>query len=190
MRPFLHTEDTILYTSCFDANGGLFETILDAECAVISDALNHASIIDGIRLCKARRYRYAHSDLADLEAKLQEAADAKMRLIATDGVLQHGWRCSQTSKRSVTSPSSYDAMVVVDDSHATGFFGKTGRGSVEHCGVLGRVDLITSTLGKALGGGLGGLPRQAARRSSICFGSVRVLISSPTPSPRPLCTRA
>ncbi len=152
---FLGTEDTILYTSCFDANTGLFETILDADCAVISDELNHASIIDGIRLCKAQRHRFSHSDMSDLERILKETQEAKIRLIATDGVFSMdgdvanlGAICDLADR--------YDALVMVDDSHATGFFGKTGRGSIEHCGVMGRVDIITSTLGKALGGASGG----------------------------------
>ena len=152
---FLRTEDTILYTSCFDANGGLFETILDEECAVISDQLNHASIIDGIRLCKAERHRYAHSDMEELERLLQQTQKSKIRLIATDGVFSMdgdvarlGDICDLADK--------YGAMVMVDDSHATGFFGKSGRGSIDHCGVMGRVDIITSTLGKAMGGASGG----------------------------------
>ncbi len=152
---FLGTEDTILYSSCFDANGGLFETILDAESAVISDQLNHASIIDGIRLSKARRYRYAHADMTDLEEKLKEAQDARIRLIATDGVFSMDGDVAPLDKICDLA-EKYDALVMVDDSHATGFFGPTGRGSIEHCGVMGRVDIITSTLGKALGGASGG----------------------------------
>ena len=156
LSEFLGTEDTILYSSCFDANGGLFETLLGPDDAVISDALNHASIIDGIRLCKARRYRFAANDMTDLEAKLQEAADARMRMIATDGVFSMdgaianlGAICDLAEK--------YDAAVMVDDSHATGFVGARGRGTHEYRGVMGRVDVITSTLGKALGGASGGL---------------------------------
>lgn len=154
---FLETEDTILYSSCFDANAGLFETVLGEDDAIISDALNHASIIDGIRLCKSKRYRYEHLDLADLEAKLQQAdADgARVKMVATDGVFSMdgdiaplGAICDIAER--------YGALVMVDDSHATGFVGRTGRGSVEHCGVMGRVDVITSTLGKALGGASGG----------------------------------
>ncbi|WP_127519881.1 glycine C-acetyltransferase [Mesorhizobium sp. Z1-4] len=152
---FLGMEDTILYSSCFDANAGLFETLLGPEDAIISDALNHASIIDGVRLSKARRYRYANNDMADLETKLKEAEDARFRLIATDGVFSMdgiianlGGVCDLAEK--------YDAMVMVDDSHAVGFVGAHGRGSSEHCGVEGRVDLITGTLGKALGGASGG----------------------------------
>ncbi|MEM0923250.1 MAG: glycine C-acetyltransferase [Pseudomonadota bacterium] len=152
---FLGTEDTILYPSCFDANGGLFETILGPEDAVISDALNHASIIDGIRLSKARRLRYANNDMAELEARLQEAADARFRLIATDGVFSMdgviadlGSICDLAER--------YDAMVMVDDCHATGFLGANGRGTPEYCGVEGRIDILTGTLGKALGGASGG----------------------------------
>ena len=152
---FLGTEDTILYSSCFDANGGLFETLLTAEDAVISDELNHASIIDGIRLCKAARYRYRNCDLEDLEKQLQAAAKARFKLIATDGVF---------SMDGVIAPlqeicdlaEKYGALVMVDDSHATGFLGEHGRGSIEYRKVIGRVDIITSTFGKALGGAGGG----------------------------------
>ena len=152
---FLSTDDTILYTSCFDANGGLFETILSSEDAVISDTLNHASIIDGIRLCKAQRYRYANSDMVDLEEKLKEAKNARLRLIATDGVFSMDGTIAKLDKI-VSLAEKYDAMVMVDDSHATGFVGKTGRGSGEYNGVLNKIDIITSTLGKALGGASGG----------------------------------
>ena len=152
---FLSTDDTILYTSCFDANGGLFETILSTEDAVISDTLNHASIIDGIRLCKAQRYRYANSDMVDLEEKLKEAQNARLRLIATDGVFSMDGTIAKLDKI-VSLAEKYDAMVMVDDSHATGFVGKTGRGSGEYNGVLNKIDIITSTLGKALGGASGG----------------------------------
>ena len=152
---FLSTDDTILYTSCFDANGGLFETILSSEDAVISDTLNHASIIDGIRLCKALRYRYANSDMVDLEEKLKEAKNARLRLIATDGVFSMDGTIAKLDKI-VSLAEKYDAMVMVDDSHATGFVGKTGRGSGEYNGVLNKIDIITSTLGKALGGASGG----------------------------------
>ena len=152
---FFGTDDTILYTSCFDANGGLFETLLGPEDAVISDALNHASIIDGIRLCKAQRYRYANSDMADLEAKLKEAQGARLRLIATDGVFSMDGFIAKLDEITLLA-KKYDAMVMVDDSHATGFVGKTGRGSAEHCGVMDKVDVWTSTLGKALGGASGG----------------------------------
>ena len=152
---FLQTDDTILYTSCFDANGGLFETLLGGEDAVISDALNHASIIDGIRLCKAQRYRYPHSDMTELEGVLQKTQDVRTRLIVTDGVFSmDGFVARLESICDLAE--NYNALVMVDDSHATGFFGKTGRGSIEHCGVMGRVDIITSTLGKALGGASGG----------------------------------
>jgi glycine C-acetyltransferase len=150
---FLGMEDTILYGSCFDANGGLFETLLGEQDAVISDALNHASIIDGVRLSKAQRYRYANNDMADLEARLKEAADARFRLIATDGVFSMDGIIANL--RGVCDlAEKYDAMVMVDDSHAVGFVG--GRGAAEHCGVEGRVDIITGTLGKALGGASGG----------------------------------
>ena len=152
---FLQTDDAILYTSCFDANGGLFETLLDPEDAVISDALNHASIIDGIRLCKASRHRYPNSDMAELEKILQKTQDARTRLIATDGVFSMDGFVAKLDEICDLA-KKYDALVMVDDSHATGFFGKTGRGSVEHRGVMKRVDIITSTLGKALGGASGG----------------------------------
>ncbi len=152
---FLHTEDTILYTSCFDANGGLFETLLGKEDAIISDALNHASIIDGVRLCKAQRHRYPNSDMAELENILQKTEDARSRLIVTDGIFSmDGFVANLESICDLAE--KYDALVMVDDSHATGFFGPTGRGSIEHCNVMGRVDIITSTLGKALGGASGG----------------------------------
>ena len=152
---FLGTEDTILYSSCFDANDGLFETILDADCAVFSDALNHGSIIDGIRLCKAKRYRFAHGDMHELEQALQDAQSAKIRLIATDGVFSMDGDIAKL-ETICHFAHRYDALLMVDDSHATGFLGKTGRGSIEHCGVMGQVDIITSTLGKALGGAAGG----------------------------------
>jgi glycine C-acetyltransferase len=152
---FLGTEDTILYSSCWDANGGLFETILGPEDAVISDELNHASIIDGVRLCKARRLRYKNNDMADLEAKLAEAADTRFRLIATDGVFSmDGVICDLDKVCDLAD--RHDALVMVDDSHAVGFLGKSGRGTHEHRGVMGRVDIITGTLGKALGGASGG----------------------------------
>ena len=152
---FLGTEDTILYSSCFDANGGLFETLLDADCAVLSDALNHASIIDGIRLCKAQRYRFAHSNLEKLEQALQKTQSAKIRLIATDGVFSMDGDIAQLTQICDLA-NKYDALVMVDDSHGTGILGENGRGSIEHCEVMGRVDIITSTLGKALGGATGG----------------------------------
>lgn len=152
---FLHTEDTILYAACFDANAGLFETLLDAECAIISDQLNHASIIDGIRLCKAQRHRFKHADMDDLERILQETQDAKIRMIATDGVFSMDGDIARLDAICDLA-DKYDAMVMVDECHATGFLGETGRGSIEECGVMGRVDVITSTLGKALGGASGG----------------------------------
>ena len=152
---FLQTNDTILYTSCFDANGGLFETLLGPEDAIISDALNHASIIDGIRLCKAERHRYPNSDMAELESILQKTQDARTRLIATDGVFSMDGFVAKL-ETICDLAEKYNALVMVDDSHATGFFGKTGRGSIDHCSVMGRVDVITSTLGKALGGASGG----------------------------------
>jgi glycine C-acetyltransferase len=154
---FLGMEDTILYTSCFDANAGLFETILGPDDAIISDALNHASIIDGVRLCKAKRFRFLHMDMADLEVKLQEAkaAGCPKIMIATDGVFSMDGDIAPLGAICDLA-DQYGAMVMVDDSHATGFTGKTGRGSIEHCGVMGRVDVVTSTLGKALGGASGG----------------------------------
>ena len=154
---FFGTEDTILYSSCFDANGGLFEVMLTAEDAVISDELNHASIIDGIRLCKAKRYRYKNNDMADLEAQLQaaDAAGARLKLIATDGVFSMDGIIANL-QGVCDLADKYGAMVMVDDSHASGFVGKHGRGSTEHCGVMGRVDVITGTFGKALGGASGG----------------------------------
>ena len=152
---FLGTEDTILYSSCFDANGGLFETLLDADCAVLSDALNHASIIDGIRLCKAQRYRFTHNNMDELEQALQDTQSAKIRLIATDGVFSMDGDIARLNQICDLA-DKYNALVMVDDSHGTGILGETGRGSIEHCGVMGRVDIITSTLGKALGGATGG----------------------------------
>lgn len=152
---FLGTEDTILYSSCFDANGGLFETVLGEEDAVISDALNHASIIDGIRLCKASRFRYSNNDMADLERQLQAAAGARSRLIATDGVFSMDGTVADL-QGICDLADRHGAMVMVDDSHAVGFMGANGRGSHEHRGVMGRVDVITGTLGKALGGASGG----------------------------------
>ena len=152
---FLRTGDTILYSSCFDANTGLFETLLDERDAVISDALNHASLIDGIRLCKAKRLRYAHSDMEQLEAALKDASSCRLRLIATDGVFSMDGDLA-TLDRIVELADRYDAAVVVDDSHATGVLGNKGRGTPDHFGVADRVDLITSTLGKALGGASGG----------------------------------
>ncbi|MDK2765451.1 MAG: glycine C-acetyltransferase [Alteromonas macleodii] len=154
---FLGTEDTILYPSCFDANGGLFETLLGPEDAIISDALNHASIIDGVRLCKAKRYRYANNDMAALEEQLKQAdADgARFKIIATDGVFSMDGVIADLASI-CDMADKYDAMVMVDDCHATGFLGENGKGSHEYCGVMGRVDIITGTLGKALGGASGG----------------------------------
>jgi glycine C-acetyltransferase len=152
---FLETEDTILYSSCFDANGGVFETLLGAEDAVISDELNHASIIDGIRLSKAQRFRYKNRDMADLEAQLQAAQSARFRLIATDGVFSMDGYIAPL-KDICDLADKYNAMVMVDDSHAVGFVGKRGRGTHEHCGVVGRIDVFSGTLGKALGGASGG----------------------------------
>jgi glycine C-acetyltransferase len=150
-------EDAILYSSCFDANGGLFETLLGAEDAIISDALNHASIIDGVRLCKAKRFRYANNDMVELEARLKEAREAGARhvLIATDGVFSMDGVIANL-KGVCDLADKYDALVMVDDSHAVGFVGENGRGSHEYCDVMGRVDIITGTLGKALGGASGG----------------------------------
>ncbi len=152
---FLHTEDTILYAAAFDANGGVFEPLFGPEDAIISDTLNHASIIDGVRLCKAQRLRYAHNDMADLEARLQETASARSRIIVTDGVFSMDGTIAQLD-HICDLADKYNALVMVDECHATGFMGKTGRGTIEHCGVLGRVDIITGTLGKALGGASGG----------------------------------
>ena len=155
MSQFLETEDTILYSCCFDANTGLFETLLTADDAIISDQLNHASIIDGVRLCKAQRYRFKNSDMADLEEKLKEAQSARFRMIATDGVFSMDGTIANL-KGICDLADKYDALVMVDDSHSVGFMGKHGKGTHEHCGVVGRVDIITGTFGKALGGASGG----------------------------------
>ena len=152
---FFNSDDTILYTSCFDANGGLFETLLGPEDAIISDSLNHASIIDGIRLCKAQRFKYQNSDMNDLEVQLKKTDKARLRLIATDGVFSMDGYIAKLDEITKLA-AKYDAMVMVDDSHATGFIGKTGRGSAEHCSVMDKIDIWTSTLGKALGGASGG----------------------------------
>ena len=152
---FLGTDDAILYSSCFDANGGLFETLLGEEDAIISDALNHASIIDGVRLCKAERHRYANGNMEELEKALVATKGKRLRMIATDGVFSMDGYVAKL-ETICNLADKYEAMVMVDDSHATGFVGKTGRGSIEHCGVMGRVDVVTSTLGKALGGAAGG----------------------------------
>jgi glycine C-acetyltransferase len=163
---FLGTEDAILYSSCFDANGGLFETLLGEQDAVISDALNHASIIDGIRLCRAQRQRYAHADMAALERALNDTRGARTRLIATDGVFSMDGDVAPLAEICDLA-ERHAALVMVDDSHATGFFGPTGRGTPEHCGVGGRVDIVTSTLGKALGGASGGFV--ASRREVVAL---------------------
>lgn len=161
---FLGTEDCILYAAAFDANGGLFEPLLTAEDAIISDALNHASIIDGIRLCKAQRHRYAHNDMASLEVELKKASGARRRLIVTDGSFSMDGTVAQLDKICDLA-DKYDAMVMVDECHSTGFMGKTGRGVHEYCGVMGRVDIITGTYGKALGGASGGFT--AARKEIV-----------------------
>lgn len=163
---FLGTDDTILYSSCFDANTGLFETILSEQDAVISDALNHASLIDGIRLCKAQRFRYAHSDMGELETSLQQAVSSRVRLIATDGVFSMDGDLARLD-RITELAERYDAVVLVDDSHATGVLGRNGKGTPEHFGVADRVDILTSTLGKALGGGAGGFT--SGRREIIAL---------------------
>ncbi len=161
LSAFLGAEDAVLYTSCFDANGGLFETLLDEQDAIVSDELNHASIIDGVRLSKAQRFRYRNSDMDDLEAKLKEASGARHRLIATDGVFSMDGYVAKLPQICDLA-ERYGAMVMVDDSHAVGFLGKTGRGTPEHHNVMGRVDILTGTLGKAMGGACGGYT--AARR--------------------------
>jgi glycine C-acetyltransferase len=155
LTKFLGTEETILYPSCFDANGGLFETLLTEKDAIVSDELNHASIIDGVRLCKAQRFRYKHNDMADLEAKLKEASSARFRLIATDGCFSMDGTIADL-KSIVDLAETYNALTMIDDAHATGFLGKTGRGTHEYRGVMGKIDIITGTLGKALGGASGG----------------------------------
>jgi glycine C-acetyltransferase len=164
LTEFLGTEDTILYPSAFDANGGLFETILGPEDAVISDELNHASIIDGIRLCKAQRARYKHNDMADLEAKLKEASNARVKLIATDGCFSMDGTIADLGAI-VELAKKYNALTMIDDAHASGFLGKTGRGTHEYRGVIGEIDIITGTLGKALGGASGGFT--SARKSIV-----------------------
>jgi glycine C-acetyltransferase len=166
LSAFLGMDDAILYSSCFDANGGLFETLLDEQDAVISDALNHASIIDGIRLCKARRLRYANDDLDELEARLKEASDARVKLIATDGVFSMDGVIARL-REICDLADRYGALVMVDDSHATGFVGNGGRGTPEYREVMGRIDILTGTLGKALGGAAGGYT--AARREIVAW---------------------
>jgi len=182
LAAFFGFEDAILFSSCFDANGGVFEALLGEEDAVVSDALNHASIIDGIRLCKARRYRYAHGDMDDLAARLDEARDARLVLVATDGVFSMDGDLAPLD-RICDLAGRHGALVMVDDSHASGFVGKTGRGTPEHFGVLGRVDLVTSTLGKALGGAAGGFV--AARREivDLCRQRARPYLFSNTLAP-------
>jgi glycine C-acetyltransferase len=184
---FLGMDDAVLYTSCFDANGGLFETLLDEPDVVISDALNHASIIDGVRLCRAQRQRYAHGDMDELERILKAASSARTRLIATDGVFSMdgdvaplGPICDLAER--------YDALVMVDDSHATGFFGPTGRGTPEHCGVAGRVDIVTSTLGKALGGASGGFTAGRAEAVALLRQRSRPYLFSNTLPPALVCS--
>jgi glycine C-acetyltransferase len=166
LSAYLGMDDTILYSSCFDANGGLFETLLDEKDAVISDALNHASIIDGIRLCKARRLRYANNDMGELEQALKDSQDARVRLIATDGVFSMDGSIARLDEICALA-DRYDALVMVDDSHATGFIGARGRGSHEYRGVMGRIDILTSTLGKALGGASGGFV--SARKEIVAW---------------------
>ena len=179
---FFGTDDTILYTSCFDANGGLFETILGPDDAVISDSLNHASIIDGIRLCKAKRFRYNNSDMQDLERKLVEAKDAKIKLIATDGVFSMDGYIAKLDEITQLA-EKHNAMVMVDDSHATGFIGNTGRGSAEYHGVMDKIDIFTSTLGKALGGASGGFTTGKKEIISLLRQRSRPYLFSNTVSP-------
>ena len=183
---FLGVEDAVLYTSCFDANGGLFETLLEEPDVVISDALNHASIIDGIRLCRAQRQRYEHRDMADLEGILKAAAAARTRLIVTDGVFSMDGDVAPLAQICDLA-DRYDALVMVDDSHATGFFGPTGRGTPEHCGVAGRVDIITSTLGKALGGASGGFTASRAEITALMRQRSRPYLFSNTLPPATVC---
>lgn len=179
---FLGMEDTILYNSCWDANGGLFETILTAEDAVISDELNHASIIDGIRLCKAQRFRYKNNDMDDLKAKLQEARSARFRLIATDGVFSMDGTIANLASICELA-DTYDAMVMVDDSHAVGFVGPKGRGTHELCGVMDRIDILTGTLGKALGGASGGYTSGSAELVELLRQKSRTYLFSNTIAP-------
>jgi glycine C-acetyltransferase len=183
---FLGTEDTILYTSCFDANGGLFETLLDERDAVISDALNHASIIDGIRLSKAQRHRYAHGEMADLDRLLRETAGARTRLIATDGVFSMDGDVAPL-REICDLADRHHALVIVDDSHATGFFGPTGRGTPEHWGVGSRVDIVTSTLGKALGGASGGFTTGRREIVALLRQRSRPYLFSNTLAPAVVC---
>jgi len=182
LTKFLGTEDTILYPSAFDANGGLFETILGAEDAVISDELNHASIIDGIRLCKAHRFRYRHNDMADLEAKLREASGAKVRLIATDGCFSMDGTIAELSAICDLA-QKYNALTMIDDAHASGFLGQTGRGTHEYRGVVGKIDIITGTLGKALGGASGGFTSGRSRIVELLRQRSRPYLFSNTVAP-------
>lgn len=179
---FLGMEDTVLYSSCFDANTGLFETLLTDQDAILSDELNHASIIDGIRLCKAARYRYKNNDLSDLESKLNEAKDARIKLIATDGVFSMDGTIANLAGICDLA-EKYDSLVMVDDSHAVGFIGKTGRGTPEYCGVEGRVDIITGTLGKALGGASGGYTSASVKITSLLRQRSRPYLFSNTLAP-------
>lgn len=183
---FLGTDDAILYTSCFDANGGLFETLLGEQDAVISDELNHASIIDGIRLSRAQRHRYAHGDMADLERLLKAIQGVHARVIATDGVFSMDGDVAPLAEICELA-DRYDALVMVDDSHATGFFGPTGRGTPEHCGVVDRVDIVTSTLGKALGGASGGFTTGRAEIVALLRQRSRPYLFSNTLAPAIVC---
>jgi glycine C-acetyltransferase len=182
LSDFLGFEDTILYNSCWDANGGLFETILGPEDAIISDELNHASIIDGVRLCKAQRFRYKNNSIEDLKAKLQEAKSARFRLIATDGVFSMDGTIADLASVCQLA-DEYDAMVMVDDSHAVGFVGPKGRGSHEHCGVMDRIDIMTGTLGKALGGASGGYTSGNAQMVELLRQRSRTYLFSNTIAP-------
>jgi glycine C-acetyltransferase len=184
---FLGMDDAVLYTSCFDANGGLFETLLDEPDVIISDALNHASIIDGVRLCRAQRQRYAHGDMDELEGLLIASRSARTRLIATDGVFSMDGDVAPLA-RICDLAERHDALVMVDDSHATGFFGPTGRGTPEHCGVAGRVDIVTSTLGKALGGASGGFTASRAEIVALLRQRSRPYLFSNTLPPALVCS--
>jgi glycine C-acetyltransferase len=186
LSEFLGTDDTILYTSCFDANGGLFETLLTEEDAILSDELNHASVIDGIRLCKAKRFRFKNGDMADLEAKLGETADARFRLIATDGVFSMDGTFANL-EAICNLADKYEALVMTDDSHATGFVGKLGKGTPEYCDVMGRVDIITSTLGKALGGSSGGFTSSRSEIIDMLRQRSRPYLFSNTLAPNIVC---
>lgn len=186
LSDFLGTEESILYSSCFDANGGLFETLLGAEDAVISDALNHASIIDGIRLCKAQRFRYNNNDMADLEAKLKEAATCRFRMIATDGVFSMDGTIARLDEICALA-EKHDALVMVDDSHAVGFIGARGRGSHEYNNVMGKVDILTGTLGKALGGASGGYVSGRREIIELLRQRSRPYLFSNTVSPAVVC---